>query len=75
MAELKVTPRALGWGRAPDGRFCINVDVQVPTTDGNTIRVPLMGFVLTAEEEKNLIASLTGLVIMAQPLPSRNGRN
>lgn len=75
MADLKITPHALGWGRLPDGRFVINVNLQVPTSSGDIISVPAMGFILTKDEEKSLSASLAGLTVITQGLPITNGRH
>lgn len=65
MAEQQVAKQALGWGRGPDGRFVISVDLQVPASDGKVIRVPVTIFVLTKDEEARLAASLAGIVVPA----------
>ncbi len=73
MADMQMQPHALSWGRAPNGGFFINVDVFVRSPNGN-VRVPLMGFGLTKDEENELLAALTGLQI-ATAIPPTNGRH
>ena len=61
MAEQKSYTQAVGWGRLSDGRFFIQVDMQVNAPDGRVVRVPVTAFILTKEEELQLKAGLTGL--------------
>lgn len=62
MAEQRFYVQSLAWGRASDGKFFINLDMQVTTPTGDT-RVPVTTFILTKDEETRLTASLTGLHI------------
>ena len=73
MADQTATPQALQWGRAPDGRFFINViiAVQVSGADGS-VHVPVHGFILSKEEEEKLKAALANIVL-ANSMP--NGHN
>ena len=70
MAEQQVCPQILAWGRDVNGRFVINVATQVPIAPDQTIAVPILGFILSKEEEDRLRASLGGLSV-ATELPPR----
>ena len=63
MAEQKFSPMALTWGRAPNGRFFLNLDVPINGPGGQAMRIPVTGFLLTKDEEQSLRAALDGLVI------------
>ena len=64
MAEQTFHPQSLAWGRLPDGRFFLNLDMQVQGPNGQMVRVPVCSFMLTKDEEERLKASLTGLHIV-----------
>ena len=63
MADQQFYPQSLAWGRLPDGRFFLNLDMQVQAPGGKILRVPVCSFLLTKDEENQLKASLSGLHI------------
>ena len=70
MAEQQFYPQSLAWGRLPNGKFFLNLDMQIAGPGGKLMRVPVTSFLLTKDEEERLVASLTGLHIV-----TGNGRN
>ena len=70
MAEQTFHQQCIAWGRLPDGRFFLNLDMQIQGPGGKIVRVPVTSFTLTKHEEESLMASLTGLHIV-----TGNGRN
>ena len=75
MAQQEFYPQAIMWGRSPDGRFTIMVNMQVPTNKGGFRFVPVTTFFLTKEEEQSLKASLTGLHVASSVVDASNGHN
>lgn len=63
MADLSYGPTGIGWGRGPDGRFVIQVALQMVLPDGRGVQAPMMAFLLTREEETALKAALSGIVL------------
>ena len=70
MADQTFFPQSLAWGRLPNGKFFLNLDMQISGPGGKLMRVPVTSFILTKDEEERLKASLTGLHIV-----TGNGRN
>ena len=63
MADQQFYPQCVSWGRTPDGRFFLSVDMQV-TAPGKVVRVPVSTFIFTKQEEELLKATLTGLYLV-----------
>lgn len=64
MANQTFFPQSIAWGRLPDGRFFLNLDMQVTASNGQIVRVPVTTFLLTKDEEERLKVSLIGLHIV-----------
>lgn len=73
MADQKFYAQSLAWGRTPDGRFFVNLDMQVTAAGDKLVRIPVTTFILTKDEEAQLLASLRGLHIVSGPIPASNG--
>lgn len=80
MANQTATPLQLHWQRLPDGRLAISVvlPLKLQSQKGDETRfAPLNTWVLSAEEEVSLKATLQGLSV-AQQMPDlkiiANGR-
>lgn len=74
MAEQNSQVQSVGWGRLNDGRFFIEIALQIPQPGGKTVRVPMTSFILTKDEEERLKGTLTGLHIASSLSGPINGQ-
>ena len=73
MADQQFYPQSIAWGRLPNGRFFVNLDMQVNGPGGKLLRVPVTSFLFTKEEENLLLATLRGLHIANGSSPEITG--
>lgn len=69
MADHKMNPLQLQWGRSPGGRFSITMVATALGPAGQTLAIPIRSWVLSKDEEEALKATLHGGLVIASGLP------